>query len=140
MTRENSGRDVELLNHSCSAGENIKCCSHSKQSRNPFKNVTHNYHVCLHKLLQSCPILCNPMDCSLPGSSVHGILQVRILEWVAKSSPRGSSPPRDGTHVSCIAGRFLGSPYNYHMIQHLHSYIFIPEIEDMRLILTQKPV
>ena len=44
---------------------------------------------------QSCLILCNPMDCSLPGSSVHGISQARILEWVAISSSRGSSPPRD---------------------------------------------
>ena len=43
------------------------------------------------KSLHSCPTLCNPMDCSQPGSSVHGILQGRILEWVAMSSPRGSS-------------------------------------------------
>ena len=48
--------------------------------------------LCLHaKSLQSCPILCDPMDCSLPGSSVHGILQTRILEWVAMPSSRGSS-------------------------------------------------
>ena len=40
---------------------------------------------------QSCPTLCDPMDCSLPGSSVHGILQARILEWVATPSSRGSS-------------------------------------------------
>ena len=45
------------------------------------------------KSLQLCPTLCNPMDCSPPGSSVHGILQARILEWVAISSSRGSSPP-----------------------------------------------
>ena len=43
------------------------------------------------KSLQSCPTLCDPMDYSLPGSSVHGILQARILEWVAMSSSRGSS-------------------------------------------------
>ena len=42
-------------------------------------------------LAQSCPILCNPTDCSLPGSSVHGILQARILEWVAIYFSRGSS-------------------------------------------------
>ena len=42
------------------------------------------------KALQSCPTLCDPMDCSLPGSSVHGILQARILEWVAMPSSRGS--------------------------------------------------
>ena len=46
---------------------------------------------------QSCPTLHNPMDCSLPDSSLHGILQVRILEWVAMPSSRGSSRPRDGT-------------------------------------------
>ena len=46
---------------------------------------------------QSCPTLCDPMDCSPPGSSVHGILQARILEWVAISFSRGSSQPRDKT-------------------------------------------
>ena len=56
---------------------------------------------------QLCPTLCNPMDCSSPGSSVHGILQARILEWVAISFSRGSSRPRDWTQVSCIAGRFV---------------------------------
>ena len=56
---------------------------------------------------QSCQTLCDPMDYSLPGSSVHGILQARILEWVAISSFRGSSWPRDRSWVSCIAERFL---------------------------------
>ena len=51
--------------------------------------------------------LCDPMGCSLPGSSVHGILQARILEWVAISFPRGSSWPRDWTLVSLIVGRHL---------------------------------
>ena len=55
---------------------------------------------------QLCPTLCKPMDCGLSGS-VHGILQVRILEWVAIPFSRGSSWPRDWTWVSCIAGRFL---------------------------------
>ena len=57
--------------------------------------------------VQSCPTLCDPMDCSPPGFSVHGILQARILEWVAISFWRGSSPPRDQTQVSCTAGRFF---------------------------------
>ena len=57
------------------------------------------------KSLQSCPTLCDPVDCSLPSSSVHGILQARILEWVAISFSRGSSWPRDRTWVSCIGGR-----------------------------------
>ena len=47
--------------------------------------------------------LCDPMDCSLPGSSVHGISQARILEWVAISSSRGSSQSRDQTHIFCIS-------------------------------------
>ena len=52
--------------------------------------------VCVHaKLLQLCLIRCDPMDCSPPGSSVHGSLQARILEWVAMPSSRGSSRPRD---------------------------------------------
>ena len=54
---------------------------------------------------QSCPILWDPMDCSPPGSSVHGIFQARVLEWVAISFSRGSSQPRDWTRVSCTAGR-----------------------------------
>ena len=49
--------------------------------------------------------LCNPADCSLPGFSVHGILQARILEWVTNSFSRESSQPRDRTQVSCIGGR-----------------------------------
>ena len=56
---------------------------------------------------QSCLTLCNPMDCSSPGSSVHGIFQVRILEWVAASFSRGSFPSRDQTHVSCIGRQVL---------------------------------
>ena len=54
-----------------------------------------------------CLTLYDPMDCSPPRSSVHVILQARILEWVAISFSRGSSPPRDRTWVSCIAGRFF---------------------------------
>ena len=50
-----------------------------------------------------CPTLCDPMDCIPPGSSVHGIFQVRILEWVAISLSRGSSWPSDWTPVSCIS-------------------------------------
>ena len=72
-------------------------------------------------ITQSCPTLCNPVDCSPPGSSVHGILQARILEWVAilfsrgfsqprnrtLVSSRGFSQPRNRTLVSCIAGGFF---------------------------------
>ena len=59
---------------------------------------------CEHaKLLQLCLTLCDPVDCSLPGSSLREILQARILEWVAVSFPRGFSCPRDRTHVSCVS-------------------------------------
>ena len=57
-------------------------------------------------LIQLCPTLCDPLDCSPPGSSVHGIFQARILEWVAISF-RGSSWPRHQTCVSLITGGFF---------------------------------
>jgi len=58
---------------------------------------------------KSCSTLVTPMDCSLPGSSVHGILQAKILEWVAISSSRESSQPRDWTCISCVSciGRWI---------------------------------
>ena len=65
--------------------------------------------------VQSCATLCEPTDCSPLDSSVHGIFQARILEWVAKPFSRGSSPPSDWTCISCTAAKFfplshLGSP------------------------------
>ena len=64
------------------------------------------------KSLQSCPTLCNPINCSLPGFSVQGILQASVLEWVAMPSSRGSSLPRDQTHVSYVS--CIGSQVLYH--------------------------
>ena len=61
------------------------------------------------KLLQSCPTLCDPMDCSPRGSFVHGIFQAIILQWVAMPCPRGSSQPRDWTRVSCLLHWQVGS-------------------------------
>ena len=66
--------------------------------------------MCMHawSVTQSCLTLCDPK--SLPGSSVQGVFQARILEWVAISYSRGSSQPRDGTHVSvspALTGRFF---------------------------------
>ena len=58
-------------------------------------------------VVQSCPTLCDPVGYNLPGFSVHGILQARILDWVAIPFSRGSSWSRDWTWVSCIAGRFF---------------------------------
>ena len=59
------------------------------------------------KLLQPCTTIRHPMDCSLPDSSVHGIFQARILGWVAMPSSRGSSWPRDWTHVSYVSCNWL---------------------------------
>ena len=59
----------------------------------------------VNEVTQSCPTLFDPMDCSLQGSSVHGIFQARVLEWVAISFSRGSSQTKDWTWVSHIAGR-----------------------------------
>ena len=78
--------------------------------RKPYRNL-----ACMHaKSLQSCLTLGDLMDHSLPGSSVHGIFQARILEWVAMPSSRGSSRPRDRTCVSCdsctAGGFFTGAP------------------------------
>ena len=66
------------------------------------------------KLHHLCPTLCDPMDCSPPGSSVRGILQARILKWVAMPSSRESSLPRDRTQVSCIFCRLDGRRILYH--------------------------
>ena len=79
------------------------------------------YVLCYAKLHQSCPALCDPMDCNPPGSSVHGTLQAITLEWAAISSSRGCPQPRDQTRV-CIAGRFfttepLGSPFLVYPMQ-----------------------
>ena len=67
---------------------------------------------CCHLVVKSCLVFCNPMDCSRPGSFIHGIFQARILEWVATSSSRGSSRPRDQTHISCVP--CIGRQILYH--------------------------
>ena len=75
----------------------------------PFSSCLQSFPASKEKkeseVAQSCLILCNPMDCSPPGFSIHGIFQARVLEWVAISFSRGSSQPRNWTRVSCIAGR-----------------------------------
>ena len=76
-------------------------------------------HRYLSEVAQSCPTLCDPVDCSPPGSSVHGILQARVLEWVAISFSRGSSRPRDRTQVSRTAGR----RFNLWATREAHRYL-----------------
>ena len=99
-----------------SCSENIQPLSDSTQFKafnwgkldSAALNICMSVCVCMCVLVtQSCPTLCNLMDCSLPDYSVHGILCARILECVAMTFSRGSSQPRDQTWVSCIAGRFF---------------------------------
>ena len=79
----------------------------------PARRRTSFLLLCVLSSLQSCLTLCDPMDCSLPGFSVHGILQARILEWVSISSSRRTSQPRD-LHLlsSALAGRFFMAPHS----------------------------
>ena len=95
-----------------------------------------NVYTYERKSAQSCPAFWDPINCSLPGSSVHGILQARILEWVPPPGDlRGYSRPRDQTHISCIsctAGRFFAaeSPGKRHDIYYIwlcmiHNYVKI---------------
>ena len=67
---------------------------------------------------QSCPTLCNPMDCIAPGSSVHGIFQARILEWIGTPFSRGSSQTRDWTQVACIALHLPSEPWGKTYFMH----------------------
>ena len=79
---------------------------------------------------QLCPTLCDPTNCSPPGSSVHGIIQAKILEWIAIPFSKGSYQPRDRAWVSCIAGRFftiwatgkIHMPYS--LLNALHIFYF----------------
>ena len=80
------------------------------------------------KVAQSCLTLCDRIDCSLPGSSVHGILHAKILEWVTISFCRGSSWCRDQTRVSRIAGGFFtvwATRENIGYIHYVVNYIFV---------------
>ena len=91
------------------------CLNTDKIERGPLFFGHTAWHVCACMLSRFSHVwLCDPMDCSLPGSSVHGILQARILEWVATPSSRGSSRPRDQT---CI-----GRPFTTRASLEAHSF------------------
>ena len=93
------------------------------QIRGTLNNRGRGVDLILHaKLFQSCRTLGNPMDCSPPGSSVHGILQARIMEWVVISFSRRSSQPRDQTCISYVSG--IGRQVHFHW-SHLGSFYFM---------------
>ena len=81
--------------------------NHLELYANGYIQIDARRNVEIVLVTQSCPTLCSSMDCSPLGSSVHGTFQARILEWEAIPFSRGSSPSRDWTWVSCIAGRFF---------------------------------
>ena len=87
----------------------------SKGLSRVFSNTT----VKWSEVSQSCPTLCDPIDCCLPGSSIHGIFQARVLEWVAISFSTGSSWPKDWTLVSYIPGRH----FNLWATREAHIYL-----------------
>ena len=93
----NISRDEKLITWSDSL---LHCTNAAVRIALPKKERYYESSSVHAKLLQSCPTLCDPMDCSPPGSSLHGILQAGILEWVAISSSKGSSQPRDPTGIS----------------------------------------
>ena len=81
--------------------------------------------MCVHSVRQLCLTLYDPMDCSPPGSSVHGIFQAIILEWIAISFSRGTSLSRDQTHVSYVS--CIGRQFPYHW-RHLGNLGFNKDI------------
>ena len=86
------------------------------------------HNACVHaKSLQMCLTLYNPVDCRPPDSSVPGILQARILEWLAIPSSRGSSQPKDQTRISCIAGRLSSEPPGKCLSKVVPSYYFLSD-------------
>ena len=83
-------------------GPSCETCYRNAESQAPSRHIESEVLV-----TYLCPTLCDPMDCSLPDSSVQGVLQERIPEWVAIPFSKGSSQPRDQTRVSCSAGSFF---------------------------------
>ena len=117
--------DIKFRSHILNSGTTFRSCIPARYKIQDGLEAPVTWQFCFPSLffarfLCVCVCVCvlcvshsvtvrlyNPMDCSPPGSSVHGVLQTRILVWVAISFSRGSSPPRNGTWVSCIAGRFF---------------------------------
>ena len=95
----------------CKHAWNLKSYSYNKFCEQVFLHRFHFVKECFSGFIPHPPVsfhpqslsLCNPMNYNRPGSSVHGILQARIQEWVAISSSGISSPPREWTHISCVS-------------------------------------
>ena len=97
----------EFQNVSSPEGFGEKKVNLNQQNYERRMVLTHFMRVCVCSVVQSCLTLCRPVNCSPPGSSVSGISQARILEWVAISFSMRPSQPRDQTQVSCIGSWIL---------------------------------
>ena len=102
------------------------------QSHNSKILIIYTTYMCVWLVTQSCLTLCDPMDYSLPGSSIHGILQARILEWVTISFSKESSQPRDWTYVFCVSWNGMQILYHratwealHHIYIHIYIYIYM---------------
>ena len=105
LSNQGSPANKVILSSRFYQPQNTKIESMGRELISP-DNVTRTIlRILWSKVTQSYPTLCDPKDCSIPGSSVHEIFQARVLEWVAFAFSRGSSPPRDRTWVSHIVGR-----------------------------------
>ena len=122
MPRENhNSKRCMHPNAYCSTIYNARTAEATQMSINSIMDKEDVVYVCSFAKL--CPSLCHPMDCSLPGSSVHGIFQARILEWVTISYSRGCSQSRDQTHIfyiSCTGRQIL---YQLHHPNDLTSFV-----------------
>ena len=109
-----------------------------------LRQTSEMLRACVHaKSIQSYPTLCDPMSCTPPDSSAHGILQARILEWVAMPSSRGSSWPGDWTCGSFIAGGFftvepLGKPLRLYFVLFYHGFRVTLSEVDRRLMCNRR--
>ena len=125
--KEKESKHNTKYSHQITRGQNKKGREEARITKTIPKQLTkwqNMVRTCMSaKSLQLCPTLCNTMGCSLPSSSAHGILQARILEWVAMLSSRGSSQARDWTSVSYIS--CTGRQVLYHY-RHLGSMLLLP--------------
>ena len=137
------------VNHQHRQNTHVPPCWHARVSWQtpalcPLPHVTSDLPYVTIARTPSCVQLWDPVDCSLPGSSVHGIFQARILEWVTMSFSRGSSQPKDQTWVSCsscIAGRFFTTEppgksmslwTSLHFLEFLKEYRFQKELNSTK--------
>ena len=97
------------------------------------ESIINSTYMCV-LVTQSCPTLYNPMDCSPPSFSVHGMLQVRIMEWIVILFSRRTTQPRDWTLVPCIRGRFFTI---WATGKSCSSHIYTPNIHLKSLVYTE---